>query len=58
VWWWGVWVAPKPAERGAPTPPPEYEPLCPADDIEQATRRITTVLGLRNGDTTGEPTHA
>jgi hypothetical protein len=57
LWWW-VWAAPKLAERGAPTPAPEYEPLCPADDIEQAARRITTVLGVREDDTTGEPSDA
>jgi hypothetical protein len=58
LWWCWVWAAPKPAERGAPTPAPEYQPLCVAGDIEQAVRRITTVLGVRDGNTTGEPSDA
>lgn len=57
-WWWWVWAAPKPAERGAPIPAPEYEPLCAAGHIAEAARRITTVLGVRDGDGTGEPSHA
>jgi hypothetical protein len=46
LWWCWVWAAPKPAERGAPTPAPEYQPLSPADDIEQATAKIVNVLRI------------
>jgi hypothetical protein len=44
VWWCWIWAAPKPAERGAPTPAPEYQPLSPADHIEQAAAKIVNVL--------------
>jgi hypothetical protein len=43
TWCW-VWPAFRSAERGAPTPPPEVEPICAAADIEQAAARIANVL--------------
>ena len=50
LWWCWVWKPLKPALRGETSPPPEYEPLCPADDIEEAARRIAAVLALGDGD--------
>jgi hypothetical protein len=40
---WG-WFWRWPGAR--PDAPPEYEPLCPADDVEQAAARIACVLRL------------
>jgi hypothetical protein len=45
-WSW-VWPAWRPAERGTPTPEPEIEPICPADDIDFAAARIANVVRLR-----------
>lgn len=51
MWVW-VWEPQRPAECGAAMPsPPDVEPLCPADDIDEAARRIAAVI--RQG---GEPT--
>jgi hypothetical protein len=50
MWCW-VWEPRRSAECGAAIPsPPDVEPLCPADDIDEAARRIAAVL--RHG---GEP---
>ena len=57
LWWCWIWSPLRPAVRGAPTPPPEREPLCPADDIEDAAHRIAAVLALHEG-TAEEPRHA
>jgi hypothetical protein len=46
-WCW-VWPGLGSGERGAPTPEPEVLPMCPAEDIEEATRRITNVVRLRD----------
>lgn len=49
VWCW-VWEALRPTVYGAAMPPPDVEPLCPADDIDEAARRIAAVIRHR-----GEP---
>lgn len=55
-WCW-VWPAWRPAERGTPTPEPEIEPICPADDVDFAAARIANVVRLREpDDSTAEQT--
>lgn len=46
TWCW-EWPGMRPAERGAATPEPEVEPMCPAENIDQAANRITNVVRLR-----------
>ncbi|MCO6010538.1 hypothetical protein NE236_36830 [Actinoallomurus purpureus] len=38
LWWWWVWSGPT---RDAPL---EYEPMVPADDVDEAARRLSNVL--------------
>ena len=45
TWCW-IWPALRPALPGMPTPEPEVEPMCPAEDIEAAANRITNVVCL------------
>lgn len=40
LWWHWVWSGPT---RDAP---PEHEPMVPADDVDEAARRIANVLTL------------
>jgi hypothetical protein len=40
LWWHWVWSGP---DRNSP---PEYEPLCPIEDVETAAARITRVLAV------------
>lgn len=47
TWCW-VWPSLQPAERGALTPPPEVEPMCPADETIRAADLITNVVRLRD----------
>jgi hypothetical protein len=57
TWWW-VWPAPRPALRGEPTPPPELEPLCPAENIDTAADRITKVVRLSAPERLNSPAGA
>ena len=43
LFWYWQWSGP---ERGSP---PEYQPMCPAAAIAQATERISRVLALAGG---------
>ena len=52
TWCW-VWPGLRPAERDAPTPPPEVEPMCPAEEIERAADLITNVVRLRDTELAG-----
>jgi hypothetical protein len=47
TWCW-VWPGPESGERGAPTPEPEIEAMCPASEIELAADRIVNVVRLRD----------
>jgi hypothetical protein len=38
LWWWWVWSGPT---RDAP---PEYEPMVPVEDVDEAARRLANVL--------------
>jgi hypothetical protein len=42
------WVRPgrRPALLGEPMPPPQVEPMCPAEEIRTAADRISNVVGL------------
>jgi len=40
IWWFWVWSGLTPDD------PPEYEPLCPAEEIRTAARRIAAVLAV------------
>lgn len=44
LWWFWVWSG---ATR---TSPPEYEPLCPAEQIERAADRVARVLAVPFAD--------
>lgn len=57
IWWW-VWPALRPALRGEPTPPPELEPLCPAEAIDTAAELITKVVRLRAPECLNSPDDA
>lgn len=57
TWWW-VWPALRPALCGEPTPPPDLEPLCPAEGIDTAADRITKVVRLRAPERLSPPTDA
>jgi hypothetical protein len=46
TWCW-LWPGERPAERGAPTPAPEVEPMCPAAEIERAASLIANVVSVR-----------
>jgi hypothetical protein len=46
TWCW-VWPGMPPAERDAPLPSPEIEPMCPAEQIERAADLINNVVRLR-----------
>jgi hypothetical protein len=52
TWCW-VWPAFRSAERDAPTPPPEVEPMCDAGDIEFAADRVAKVVGLWDAELAG-----
>jgi hypothetical protein len=52
IWCW-VWPAFRSAERGAPTPPPEVEPMCDARDIESAADRVAKVVRLWDAELAG-----
>jgi hypothetical protein len=52
TWCW-VWPSLRSAERGVPTPPPEIEPMCPAEQIERAADLITNVVCLRDPELVG-----
>lgn len=52
VWCW-VWEPQRPDKHGAAVPPPDIEPLCPADDIDEAARRIAAVLRHRGKPSDG-----
>lgn len=41
LWWHWLW-----ADEGRNIPP-ELEPMCPADDVDEAARRIVNVLSVR-----------
>ena len=47
TWCW-VWPALRAAMFGEPTPPPEVEPMCPAEEVERAARLIVNVVRLRD----------
>lgn len=46
-WCW-VWPGLRPPGHGVPTPPPEIERICPADDIHCAADRIVNVVRLHS----------
>lgn len=46
MWCW-IWHRPHPAERDAPVPEPEIEPICPASDVDKAARLITKIVSGR-----------
>ncbi|MCO6005469.1 hypothetical protein NE236_10790 [Actinoallomurus purpureus] len=52
VWCW-VWPGLRPARRGDPVPPPEIEPIGPAEDIAETARLIAKVI--RIDEPTGTP---
>jgi hypothetical protein len=52
TWCW-VWPSMPSGERGAPTPPPTIEDLCPAADIAFAADRIAKVLALGDAEPVG-----
>lgn len=41
LWWHWCWT-----DAGSNVPP-ELEPMCPADDVDEAARRIANVLSVR-----------
>lgn len=45
TWCW-VWPGLRPARRGDPTPPPEIEPIGPAEDITNTARLIAKVIRI------------
>ena len=47
TWCW-VWPASRAAMFGEPTPPPEVEPMCPAEEVDHAARLIVNVVRLRD----------
>ncbi|WP_433177769.1 hypothetical protein [Actinoallomurus sp. CA-150999] len=52
VWCW-VWPGLRPARRGDSMPPPEIEPIGPAEDIAETARLIAKVI--RIDEPTGTP---
>jgi hypothetical protein len=56
TWCW-VWPSLRSAERDVPTPPPEIEPMCPIEDIDEAVRRIAVVLHIRDDEAAEESGH-
>lgn len=52
TWCW-VWPGFRAAGREVPTPPPEVESMCPAEDIMRAADLITNVLRLRDAEPAG-----
>lgn len=58
LWWCWFWPADRPSERGAKASVPEHEPMCPAENINEATRRIVAVLRLNDNGMSMEPTNA
>jgi hypothetical protein len=53
TWCW-VWPGFRSAERGAPKPAPDIEPMCPADDIVRAADLLANVLRLRDDELDGD----
>lgn len=45
VWCW-VWPGLRPARRDDPIPPPEIEPIGPAEDIAETARLIAKVIRI------------
>lgn len=48
LWWFWVWSGPTRQS------PPEYEPLCPADQVERAAEWIARVLAVPFADSGAE----
>jgi hypothetical protein len=53
LFWCWVWPGLHSGERGAPTPPAEVEPMCPAGEVLRAADLITKVVRLRDGEPAG-----
>src|SRR5437879_2841747 len=56
VWCW-VWPGLRPARRGDPMPPPEIEPIGPAEDIARRTICWTTCARSRRPQDPGDNGH-